>query len=128
MQIVCASCRPEAAQFRRGMMFAGRVTKFRAGNPAAAATQTPPARAAMRWEEGRESENVEDRRGMPGGPVMMTGGIGTLIVIVLALVFGIDPQALLGPPGGMQPPGAQQPGAGQPGPGPAGAEDELKHF
>jgi len=65
---------------------------------------------------------------MPGGPVMMTGGIGTLIVIVLALVFGIDPQALLGPPGGMQPPGAQQPGAGQPGPGPAGAEDELKHF
>lgn len=82
----------------------------------------------MDWEEGRESENVEDRRGMPGGPIMMTGGIGTLIVIVLALVFGIDPRPLLGPPGGMQPPGAQQPGAGQPGPGPAGAEDELKHF
>jgi len=82
----------------------------------------------MDWEEGRESDNVEDRRGMPGGPMMMTGGIGTLVVIVLALVFGIDPQALLGPPGGMQPPGAQQPGAGQPGPGTAGAEDELKHF
>jgi predicted metalloprotease len=81
----------------------------------------------MRWEEGRESDNVEDRRGMPSGPVMIGGGVGTLVIIVLALIFGVDPQQLLNPaPGGPQP-GMQQPGpAGLPGP--AGAEDELKHF
>jgi uncharacterized protein len=84
----------------------------------------------MRWQEGRESDNVEDRRGggMPGGPVMITGGFGTLLVIVLALVFGIDPRALFNPQGGgFPPPGVQQP-APQELPGPGGAEDELKHF
>ncbi len=81
----------------------------------------------MRLEGERESDNVEDRRGMPGGPMVMTGGIGTLIIIVLALVFGIDPQALLGPPGQQAPaPGA---GAGPDGgPAPEGANDELKQF
>ncbi len=49
----------------------------------------------MRWESGRRSENVEDRRGIPGGPVMVGGGIMTLILIVLAMVFGIDPQQVV---------------------------------
>jgi uncharacterized protein len=45
----------------------------------------------MRWEGDRQSENVEDRRGM-GGPLMVAGGgIGTVIIIVLALLFGRDP-------------------------------------
>ena len=49
----------------------------------------------MRWEGGRESDNVEDRRGTrAGGPMVVTGGFGLLLVIVLALVFGIDPQML----------------------------------
>lgn len=48
----------------------------------------------MRWRGQRESSNVEDRRGMPGGKVAI-GGIGGLIVVVLALLFGIDPQQLL---------------------------------
>ncbi|MDG3007254.1 KPN_02809 family neutral zinc metallopeptidase [Paludisphaera mucosa] len=56
----------------------------------------------MRWQGGRESENVEDRRGM--SPAMVGGGIGTLIVILLAAFFGIDPRPLLqvfgGGPGG----------------------------
>jgi predicted metalloprotease len=84
----------------------------------------------MRWEGGRESDNVEDRRGMPGGPVVITGGFGMLLVIVLALVFGIDPQMLLNPqaggPGGM--PGAGGPPVPGQAPGPEGADDELKRF
>jgi len=42
---------------------------------------------------GRRSENVEDRRGMPGGPAL--GGIGTIIILLLGWYFGIDPTPLL---------------------------------
>ncbi len=82
----------------------------------------------MRWEGGRESDNVEDRRGMGtdlsgGGPIVVTGGIGTLIIILLAIVFGIDPQQLFNPQGGLPPaPVGQAAGA------PDGAEDELTHL
>ena len=51
----------------------------------------------MRWQQGRRSENLEDRRsagGMPGGAPAI-GGLGLLIVIVLGLVFGINPLSLL---------------------------------
>ena len=34
----------------------------------------------MRWQEGGESENVEDQRGLPVGMAM--GGAGTIIVVV----------------------------------------------
>ncbi|MEX0978152.1 MAG: neutral zinc metallopeptidase [Pirellulales bacterium] len=54
----------------------------------------------MRWRGGRESDNVEDRRGMPGGPVMISGGLGMLVIILIAVFLGIDPQALLNPQGG----------------------------
>lgn len=47
----------------------------------------------MRWQGGRESENVEDRRGM--SPAMVGGGIGSLIIILLGLFLGIDPRPLL---------------------------------
>jgi hypothetical protein len=51
----------------------------------------------MRWERGRRSDNVEDRRGMPvrrGG--LMGGGIGTiLIVLVVSYFLGVDPTLLL---------------------------------
>ena len=91
----------------------------------------------MRWEGGRESDNVEDRRGMPGGPMVVTGGLGTLAIILIALFLGIDPQALFGPGGPLQPGpggpggGVQAPGPRAPGPGapaPEGADDELKRF
>ena len=56
----------------------------------------------MRWQGGRESENVEDRRGL--APAAMAGGIGTLVVILLAAFLGVDPRPLLqlfqGGPGG----------------------------
>src|SRR5208337_5121349 len=47
----------------------------------------------MRWQEGGESENVEDQRQMPVG--MALGGVGTVIVVVLALLLGRNPRDLL---------------------------------
>jgi uncharacterized protein len=51
----------------------------------------------MRLGGARESGNVEDRRGfgLPGGGMAVGGGCGTVILIILALVFGIDPRQLL---------------------------------
>jgi uncharacterized protein len=49
----------------------------------------------MRWQGGRRSGNVEDRRGM--GPVV-GGGIGAVILALAALLFGIDPRAVLEDP------------------------------
>lgn len=48
----------------------------------------------MRWQGERESGNVEDRRGMRPGGMMIGGGAGILVVIV-ALLFGVDPRALM---------------------------------
>jgi predicted metalloprotease len=49
----------------------------------------------MLWQGRRESENVEDARGSGGGGrLVMGGGIGTVILFVLYLVLGGDPQAL----------------------------------
>jgi predicted metalloprotease len=61
----------------------------------------------MRWEMGRRSGNVEDRRGM-GMPLVAGGGIGTVILIVLALFFGVDPGAILQTDSGPQVPGVEQ--------------------
>jgi uncharacterized protein len=83
----------------------------------------------MRWQGGRESENVEDRRGMRGGPVMVGGGLGTLLLVLVVWFLGGDPMALLqqmnqGPPPGGQA-GPLDPGA----PGEAtGLDDEGKKF
>lgn len=48
----------------------------------------------MRWRGRRRSGNVEDRRGISTRG-MVGGGIGTLIVVVVALVMGVDPTAIL---------------------------------
>jgi predicted metalloprotease len=54
----------------------------------------------MKWEGREESENVEDRRGK-GRAVGLAGlGGGGILVVILALIFGVNPQQLLGP-GGM---------------------------
>ena len=50
----------------------------------------------MRWQGGRESENIEDRRGVP--PVRVAavgGGAGTVLFVVVALLLGADPKDLL---------------------------------
>ncbi len=48
----------------------------------------------MRWMGGRRSDNIEDRRGM-GVPLAAGGGIGTIVLVVLALFFGFDPSVIL---------------------------------
>jgi uncharacterized protein len=45
----------------------------------------------MRWQESRRSDNVEDRRGIPTG-VAVGGGIGTLIIVLIAMFLGADPR------------------------------------
>ena len=53
----------------------------------------------MRWESGRRSDNVEDRRGM-GRPLIAGGGIGSIILLLVALYFGVDPGVVMGPGSG----------------------------
>ena len=75
----------------------------------------------MRWMGRRQSSNVEDRRGMRMGGLALGGG-GAILVLVLALVFGIDPRQLmnqvtLGTEAPQVAPGA-----------PGEASDEMKQF
>jgi predicted metalloprotease len=49
----------------------------------------------MRWLGGRESSNIEDRRGVSMGRGLVGGGIGTVGLIIVALLFGVDPSELL---------------------------------
>lgn len=48
----------------------------------------------MRWRGQRQSSNIEDRRGI-GPKVAVGGGLGTVVILILALLFGADPQQLL---------------------------------
>src|SRR4029450_13235790 len=48
----------------------------------------------MLWQGRRESENVEDVRGTGGRRLAVGGGIGGVILIILYLLLGGDPQAL----------------------------------
>ncbi len=48
----------------------------------------------------RESGNVEDRRGIGRGGLAVGGGLGTIAVVVLALLFGVDPSQILNGGGG----------------------------
>lgn len=49
----------------------------------------------MRWRGGRRSSNIEDRRGASSGGRLLGGGIGTIVLILLAMYFGVDPTPLL---------------------------------
>lgn len=62
----------------------------------------------MKWEGRRESENVEDRRG-GGGRLAVGGGLGLVVMVVLALLFGVDPRQILDQVGNQQI-SEQQPG------------------
>jgi predicted metalloprotease len=82
----------------------------------------------MRFDDGRESENVEDRRGQGGG--MHLGGrgkigIGTIVLALVAMYFGIDPSVVLDTASVVQPPAIEQGRTGQPR---SAAEDELARF
>lgn len=50
----------------------------------------------MRWRDQRQSDNIEDRRGMSGtGLAIGGGGIGVIILVIAVLLCGGDPQQLL---------------------------------
>jgi predicted metalloprotease len=76
----------------------------------------------MRWQGGRLSSNVEDRR--RAGPIVVGGGLATVAILLLILCMGGDPRALL-----VQMQQAQQQGQGpaQPGEEPP-ANDEQAQF
>ena len=79
----------------------------------------------MRWRGRRQSTNVEDRRGIGRGGMAVGGGLGTIVLIVLALLFGADPRELLDQGGG----GGQNPAQGTQSGRPVNPqEDELKQF
>jgi hypothetical protein len=70
----------------------------------------------MRWEFGRRSDNVEDRRGFPLGGGIVGGGIGTIVLALLVWFLGGDPGVVLGPggPGGQDSPSRQERAATSP--------------
>jgi predicted metalloprotease len=50
-----------------------------------------------------QSGNVEDRRGMSrGGRGLVGGGLGMIILVVVGMLFGIDPRVILGLAGTVQ--------------------------
>lgn len=80
----------------------------------------------MRWEDGRQSDNIEDRRGMSvsrGAKIGGLSGLGLLAVVVIGMFFGIDPTALL--QGG---PEIQGPSVSVQRSGPPAVNDEQRKF
>lgn len=51
-------------------------------------------------KDGRESSNIEDRRGMGGGLAIGGGGLGLIVVLIYVFLCGGDPQALIDQIGG----------------------------
>ena len=52
----------------------------------------------MRFDNSRESSNVEDRRGGGGGGLPVGGrsiGLGTIVLALVAMYFGVDPSVVL---------------------------------
>ena len=84
----------------------------------------------MRWREGRRSDNIEDRRGMSisrGVRVGGMGGLGILVVVVLAMFLGIDPRELLQEGPTVDSPYVSVPPT-QEADGPAAGSDEVRDF
>ena len=76
----------------------------------------------MRWRQGRQSRNVQDRRGQRIGGLKIGGGAALVLVIVTMLLGGDPTQVLqiLGGGGAEAPPGAAGPAAAP--------EDETGRF
>lgn len=81
----------------------------------------------MDFRNGRESRNVEDRRGQGGHHLGGRGkiGIGTIVLVLVAMYFGIDPGVVLDTATMVQPPAIE---SSQPGAPRSAAEDELARF
>lgn len=74
----------------------------------------------MRWQMGRRSDNVEDRRGGGMAPVV-GGGLGAIVLALIAMFLGIDPSIILdsGIPQQTSPSGTRQNSS---------EEDQMKDF
>ena len=74
----------------------------------------------MRWADGRRSRNVEDRRGARiGRRGIAGGGIGAIVIALLAIYFGVDPGVVLQEPATVsvtEPVPGAVPGDGRPDP------------
>jgi len=83
----------------------------------------------MRLDDEVESVNIEDRRGISVGRGVAGGGLGVVVIAVVALLLGVDPSAVLR--GLQEQAPAPQQYAAPPAPRGAaggGADDPLKHF
>jgi predicted metalloprotease len=78
----------------------------------------------MQWQMGRRSDNIEDRRGVGMGGVAIGGGLGTVVLILVALFLGVDPRMLL--QGGDTSVGVAPPAVERRAPAPG--EDQAKEF
>ena len=80
----------------------------------------------MRWRDGRQSDNIEDRRGMSiprGAKIGGVSGLGLLAVVVIGMFLGIDPTVLLQGVPEMQTPSVSVQRSGRP-----GVNDDLRDF
>jgi len=55
----------------------------------------------MRWQKGRRSTNVLDRRNMSRGKKVAGGGIGMIIIALIAMFLGVDPRMVMQIGGGI---------------------------
>jgi predicted metalloprotease len=77
----------------------------------------------MRWKSGRRSSNIEDRRGRRVTRRAAGGGLGLIVLVIVALVFGVDPSFLLQSGGGGTMISDSRPAAA-----PSAAEEEAADF
>ena len=85
----------------------------------------------MQWDDGRQSDNVDDVRGSGGsgfgGIGGRTIGVGTIVVALLgSYFFGIDPRIILGLGGGSEPQVQQAPAPRQPASGAPANDPQLR--
>jgi predicted metalloprotease len=78
----------------------------------------------MDWQNGRRSDNIEDRRGMSLGRGVVGGGIGTVVIAVIAMFLGVDPRVVLQGAGELAPQAAEQRAPVRSDP----AEERMKDF
>jgi len=77
----------------------------------------------MRWEHGRRSDNIEDRRGMRvSGRGLAGGGLGAIVLALVVMYFGVDPSVVLNQAGNLAPAEQTQPASFSP------EEERLKDF
>jgi uncharacterized protein len=80
----------------------------------------------MRWRGERQSDNVEDRRGMPisrGAKVGGISGLGLVALVVVGLYLGIDPATMLQIGQNMQAPSVSTEQNARP-----AANDDMRNF